>query len=99
MGQLSLSHYHLVHALFPLSHSYSNTLNFLEMLNLFQKHFSFVYCGFLGPPALPFATVPIISFILRADSTFSTAILHYISDWLLLKAGRSSLVGCESHAS
>ena len=31
-------------------------------------------CGCRPRPAFPFATVPIISFILRADSAFSTAI-------------------------
>ena len=34
-------------------------------------------CGYRSRPAFPFATVPIISFILRADSAFSTAIFAF----------------------
>ena len=34
-------------------------------------------CGCRPRPAFPFATVPIISFILRADSAFSTAIFAF----------------------
>ena len=70
---------------FPLCYICSNTPDFLKMMNFFRNHFSFVYCGFLGPPTLrmkpldtlPFATVLIISLILRADFVFSTAIFAF----------------------
>ena len=34
-------------------------------------------CGYRPWPAFPFATVPIISFVLRADSAFSTAMFAF----------------------
>ena len=58
-------------ALFPLSY----------MDSLDHQH-----CGCRPRPAFPFATVPIISFILRANSAFSTATqqLHF---WLVITEG------------
>ena len=43
-------------------------------------------CGWRPRPTLPFATVPIISFILKADSTFSTAIFAFYF-WLVITEG------------
>ena len=72
-------------ALFPFSYSCSNTCDFLKMMNFFRNHFLFFIVDFLDHqrcgrrlrPALPFASVPIISFILRADSAFPTAIFAF----------------------
>ena len=71
--------------LFPLSYSCSKTRDFLKMMNFFQTIFLLFIvdsldhqrCGWRPRPALPFATVPIISFILRSDSAFSTAIFTF----------------------
>ena len=49
-------------------------------------------CGCRPRPAFPFATVPIISFILNSQQLFLPSIS------LSQKAGRSSPVGRESHA-
>ena len=59
--------------------------NFIKMMNFFWYHF-FLFnmdsldhqrYGWRSRPAFPFATVPIISSILRADSAFSTAIFAF----------------------
>ena len=55
-------------------------------------------CGRRPRPAFPFTTVPIISFILRADSALSTAIFAFHFRPVIIKAGCSSPVGRESHA-
>ena len=72
-------------ALFPLSYCCCKTPNLLKMMNFFWHHFLLFtvdsldhqYCGCRPRPAFPFASVPIISFILRADFAFSTAIFAF----------------------
>ena len=78
---LSFSFSHLVHAL-CLSYSCSKTPNFLKMMDFFRHHFSSVCRGFFWPPrrwmyAYSFTTLPIISFIQRANSAFSTAFFAF----------------------
>ena len=81
-------------ALFPLSYSCSKTPNVLKMMNFFRHHFSsvcrgffaFQHCGCRPRPAFPFATVSIISFILRADSAFSTAIFAFHSRPVIIES-------------
>ena len=55
-------------------------------------------CGCRPRPAFPFATVPIISFILRADSVFSTAIFAFDFRLVITEGWNSSPVGSESNA-
>ena len=72
-------------ALLPLSYSCSNTPDFFKMMNFSPNHFFWFIvnsldhqrCGWRPRPFLPFATVPIISFNLRANSAFSTAIFAF----------------------
>ena len=55
-------------------------------------------CGCRPRSAFPFTTVPIISFILRADSAFSTAISAFHFRPVITKGWTFSPVGHESHA-
>ena len=62
-------------------------------------------CGWRPRPALPFATVPVISFILRANSAFSTAIFAFhfrpviTEDWAFYTNGSWELHSIwKSHA-
>ena len=83
------------------------------MVNFFRNHFllfivdSFDHqrCGWRSRLALPFATVPIIYFILRADSAFSTAIFAFhfrpviTEDWAFFtRVLRESRSICKSRA-
>ena len=90
---------------FPLSYCCRKTPNFLKTMNFFRYNFFLFNVGSLdhqrcrcrSRPAFPFATVPIISFILKADSAFSTTIFTFHFRPVITEGWAFFTCGSESH--
>ena len=107
MTALSFALFHLVHAPYFLCPTAiaicvtssrwwisSKSIFLLSIVNSLDHQHS----GWRPRPALPFVTVPIISFISRADSAFSTAIFTFHFRPVITEGWVFSLVGHKSQA-